>query len=49
MSWYVWKWWRLAWGVSGVRKHVIEGNNRWKKVFKKLYWRYDATKSGTKD
>lgn len=48
MKWYSWKFWRIAWAPNHSHSHVVEGNNRWKRVFKNLFWRYDSTKSHTK-
>ena len=48
MKWYSWKIWRLAYSRNRVG-HVVEGNNRWNHVGFGFFWRYDNTKSGTKD
>lgn len=48
VKWCKFKIWRLAF-APGHYGHVVEGNNRWIRLFGGIFLRYDDTESGTKD
>lgn len=41
MTWYAWRWWRLAWTAGNDRRRgsVREHGRRWVRVGRGLYWR----------
>lgn len=49
MAWYFFKLGRFAVARKRLGLRVLEGNNEWKQIFWRLYYRYDATGPGTKD
>jgi hypothetical protein len=49
MAWFSWKVWRLAYSPNHKASHVVEGNNRWKRIIGGFFWRYDISKGSTKE
>lgn len=49
MKSFIFKFFRLGFAKGDFkRNHLVEGDNRWKRVFWRFFWRYDKTASNTK-